>query len=96
MSGDDLRGAIRGFLVDELLGEDAPPDFSDDTPLLSSGLVDSLDLEQLLWFFEDEFGVEFAEADLTVENFETVARIDHLLRRRLGSSDEAIAEPGSA
>ncbi len=75
MSGDELRDAIRGFVVNEILGEEAPPDLSDDTPLLSSGLVDSLDLEQLLWFVEDEFGVEFAESDLTVENFETVARI---------------------
>lgn len=83
-------------MVEELIGEDTPPDLSDDTPLLSSGLVDSLDLEQLLWFIEDEFGVELAEADLTAENFETVTRIDRLLRRILGSWDEAIAETGSA
>jgi acyl carrier protein len=96
VSRDDLRDTVRGFVKDELLGENAPEDLGDDTPLLSSGLVDSLGLEQLLWFVEDEFGLEFAEADLTAENFESLASIARLLQRKLGDPEETVAEPGGA
>jgi acyl carrier protein len=80
---EDLGAAVRGYIVDELLGEDAPPDLTDDTPLLASGLVDSLGLEQLLFFLEDGFGVELDDEDLSAENFQTIASIQALLRRKL-------------
>lgn len=88
---EERRGTILGFIAVELLGDGVPPDLDERTPLLSSGLVDSLALEQLLWFVEDEFGVEFAGADLTAENFETVASIEGLLQRKLDATREAAA-----
>jgi acyl carrier protein len=95
MNGDDLKGTIRGYIVGELLGDDAPSDLADDTPLLASGLVDSLGLEQLLYFLEDGFGVEFEDEDLSAENFQTIASIQTLLRRKLRSDGRAAASDGA-
>ncbi|HEY7661408.1 MAG TPA: acyl carrier protein [Actinomycetota bacterium] len=77
-----MRDAIHAYIRDEILGEDAPSDLADDTPLLSSGLMDSLAVEQLLLFLEDEYRVRFEDADYSVENFETVIAIEELLRRK--------------
>jgi acyl carrier protein len=78
-----VKREIIAYIADEILGEDAPPDLAEDTPLLSSGLLDSLSVEQLLLYLEDELGVAFAESDYSAENFETVNAIEALVRRRL-------------
>ncbi len=79
-----MKDSIRAYIVEQILEEDTtPPDLADDTPLLSSGLLDSLAVEQLLLFLEDEHGVKFEESDYSVENFETIAAIHGLLRRKI-------------
>jgi acyl carrier protein len=79
-----VKQTIISYITDEILGEDAPPDLVDDTPLLSSGMLDSLCVEQLLVFLEEELGVEFDESDYTAENFETINAMVDLLHRKLG------------
>jgi acyl carrier protein len=80
-----MRDAILAYLAGEILCEDAPPDLDADTPLLSSGLLDSLAVEQLLLFLEDELGVAFEESDYSAEHFETVAAIEELVRGKARS-----------
>lgn len=78
-----MKERIIAYIAEEILGEDAPAGLTEKTPLLSSGLLDSLSVEQLLLFLEDELGVQFDETDYATENFETVAAIEGLLRRKL-------------
>ena len=80
-----MRELIIAYIAHEILGDDAPA-ITERTPLLSSGLLDSLSVEQLLLYLEDELGVEFEDTDYAVENFETVAAIEGLIRRKTGAS----------
>ncbi len=48
-----------------------------DTPLLSSGLVDSFGVVVLLGAIEDEFGVSLDETMLDVATFDTPEQILH-------------------
>ena len=67
-------------------------DVGDDTPLFSSGLVDSFSLVSLIVFIETagRFTVEPAEVNL--ENFDTITRILSFARRRA----ESLAVPPRA
>jgi acyl carrier protein len=58
---------IRTFIEEELLEEP----FSGDDPL-EAELLDSLGIEQLVDFIEYEYGIEFADDEVTSENFATV------------------------
>jgi acyl carrier protein len=62
-----LERAIHDYISKELLT--APP--AGDDPL-AAGQLDSLAIEQLLTFIEDEYDVEFEEQDLRLENFKSV------------------------
>ena len=53
----------------------------DDTPLLTSGLLDSLAIVKLLEFLDKEFGVSVGDVDFDPENFESVAAICALIER---------------
>jgi acyl carrier protein len=51
-----------------------------DTPLFSTGLIDSLDFSTMLSMLETEFKVSFDLADVGYDNFDTPAQIFEMLR----------------
>ncbi|MGQ0670784.1 MAG: acyl carrier protein [Actinomycetota bacterium] len=81
-----MREMILNYIREDILGEGTPPDLTAQTPLLSSGLMDSLGVEQLVLFLEEELGVEFDDPDLSAANFNTVASIERLVQRTLSSA----------
>ncbi len=81
-----MKEKITAYILEEILGEDAPASLAHDTPLLSSGLLDSLAVEQLLLFLEDELGIAFEESDYSAENFETLDAIDRLIQRKASAT----------
>lgn len=53
-----------------------------DTPLLSSGLIDSLSMEELAASLEQEFGVSLDVSDLGFDNADTPEQLLTLVRGR--------------
>ena len=50
-------------------------DLQDDTPLFSSNLLDSFSMVDLIMFVEAEVGFRVEPADVTLDNFDSIARI---------------------
>jgi acyl carrier protein len=46
-----------------------------ETPLFSSGLLDSVAMLNLIMFIEQQTGIEVRSEDVTLENFDTSSRI---------------------
>jgi acyl carrier protein len=85
---EDTRAHIRAFITGEVLfdrGGEAP---RDEAPLLD-GVLDSLGLNQMIAFIEDEFGLEVSDAEMSTANFRTIAAIDELVERKLALRSEA-------
>ena len=72
---------IREFLRDEL-GVDLTV-LRDDTPLFSSGLLDSTMVTSLIAYAERELGARFAVADLGVANFDSIDEVLAVGRARI-------------
>jgi acyl carrier protein len=62
-----------------------PDDLGPDSKLLESGLLDSLQLVELVSFVETRFGVEVELDELTPDNFETARGVAALVDRRTGA-----------
>jgi acyl carrier protein len=60
---------------------DVDVDLTADEPLLSAGILDSLELVRLVGALTDRYGVPIAGNDLSFGNFETCSRISLLLER---------------
>jgi acyl carrier protein len=56
-------------------------DVAADTPLLSSGVLDSLNLFMFISFIEDELGIAVEPDDVVPENFENLNAVCDLLAR---------------
>jgi D-alanine--poly(phosphoribitol) ligase subunit 2 len=53
-----------------------------ETPLFSSGALDSVAMLNLLAFIEEHAGIEIRADEVTLENFDTPARILRFARER--------------
>jgi acyl carrier protein len=69
----DLKEALRTALVTQFRVDRRTLD--DDTGLFSQGLIDSLSVMDLVAFVEGKIGRPIDPAHITLENFDSVARI---------------------
>lgn len=65
-------------------------DLSNDTSLIESGMIDSVNMVQILSFIEEKFGIKVEDNELVPENFETINSMRDLIQGKLpnGSLDQ--------
>lgn len=56
-------------------------DFDTQTGLIENGLLDSLDLVNLVSEFDSEFGIEIPVEEITPENFDSIEAMKKLIDR---------------
>ena len=79
----DPRQRLRRFLVEEL--QIQPEQVAtDDSPLISSHVIDSLDLLQVVSFLEGAFEVAVTDEEIVPDNFETIGAITRLVESKRG------------
>jgi acyl carrier protein len=75
-----MESVVNDYLSRELVSKPELLPLKNDTPLLETGILDSLSVLQLVLFLEQQFGVVVAPEDLIPENFGTVDAICAYLR----------------
>lgn len=73
---------IRDYISRELVRDPAVLPLEDATPLLESGILDSLSLLRLVVFIQDRFGIVMDDLDVVPEHFASVDAICAYLRAR--------------
>ena len=88
ISADEVRERLRTFILNEILWN---PDYrmKSDEPLISGGLIDSFSVVQIAVFVEDEFDIVIPDADLTVENMDTLDQMAALILNAESSFNDA-------
>ena len=80
---NDIKAALRSFILQNLLPGEDPANLADDTELKESGILDSLSTLKLVSYLEEEFKVEFEARDLDPANLSTIDTIERLVRSKL-------------
>ena len=75
----EVESDIFQYLRDEL---GVAEDLTRDDPLFTSGAIDSFDLLQILAFVKEHYSLEVPPLDVSLENFDTVARMGALVVAR--------------
>jgi acyl carrier protein len=70
-----METIINDYISREFVRDPALLPLANDTSLVDSGILDSLNLLRLVVFIEDRFGISMGEADLLPENFDSVNTI---------------------
>ena len=77
---EDTKQMIIDYIKKEFLEEDDEMEVKEDTPLITSGIVDSFSMVSLKTFLEKKFKIQIPDAKATPEAFDTVNNIISLLR----------------
>jgi acyl carrier protein len=82
----NVKETLRQFIVKTYLPGESVENLQDDTPLRTSGVLDSLATLGLVSFVEKEFGIELEAHETGIETFDTVAGIaDLVVQKRAGA-----------
>jgi len=77
----ETKTKIKEYLIKATLGN--TDNFTDDTLIFESGLLDSMGLLFLIEFLKEEFNVHIHDEELTVENFESINAIVSFIERKI-------------
>jgi acyl carrier protein len=74
----EMVAEIIQFVREEYL-EDESMEINVDTPLISSGIVDSFSMVSLKMYLEDKYDIKMTDEEASTEAFDTVSSICHLV-----------------
>jgi acyl carrier protein len=77
-----LERELHGFIVEELVTDDAAASIGAEDDLIKSGIVDSLGVMQLVDYCESQYGIRIGEVDLVPDNFRTVRQLADFVDRK--------------
>ena len=79
-----IRDKVKSYILDEFLPGEDPGELTDDTPLMTTGILDSLATLKLVTYLESEFDIAVDAHEADAENLDTLDRIVALVKAKLG------------
>ncbi len=76
---DEIRETVHQYILDEFLPGENPEELTDETPLITGGVLDSISTLKLVAFLEDRFGVTVEAYEAGVENLDSVGLISRMI-----------------
>jgi acyl carrier protein len=77
-----IAETIRNFILTQYLPGESPANLRNDTPLRSSGILDSLATIGLISFLEKEYHIEVEAHETDVDNFDRIQDIAAFVERK--------------
>ena len=81
----DAGSLIRDFIADRL-GVVEANEIAEDTPLVQNGVIDSIELMQIVAFLEKQFSITIDDTEIVPQNFRNIEAMKAYLAQKTGSS----------
>lgn len=78
-SAAEVRDVVRGYILKEFLPGVPASELTDDTPLISGGILDSLATVRLVAMLEERYKVEIEAHEASITHFNSVSDIASLV-----------------
>jgi acyl carrier protein len=82
MDQQTIHDAVKTFILDQFLPGEDPNELTDDTPLMTTGILDSLATLKLVTFLEEKFDIAVEAHEADAENLNTLELITNLVSRK--------------
>lgn len=79
-----IENTIRKYILEEFLPGEDPAQLTDATPLMTTGILDSIATLKLTDFLEKAFSISMAAHEADAEHLDTIERIARLVRSKGG------------
>lgn len=82
---NDIKQAVKAYIVDTMLMGADGSDIADDTSFLERSLLDSTGVLELVNFLQDTYKIEIEDQELTPENLDSLDRIAAFVTSKQGA-----------
>jgi acyl carrier protein len=79
MNPQDIKNIVKTFILSEYLPGEDPAGLTDATPLMTTGILDSIAVLKVVTFLENQFGITIEPHEAAVENLNTLSDIARLV-----------------
>ena len=79
---NDIAEDVRRFILERYLPGESASNLKDETPLRTSGILDSMATLALVDFVEKRYGIELEAHETGIEHFDTIADVAALVERK--------------
>jgi acyl carrier protein len=81
----EVRDVVRSYILKEFLPGVPASELTDETPLISGGILDSLATVRLVAMLEERYQVEVEAHEASISHFNSVADIASLVQSKKGT-----------
>ncbi len=85
MTPEDISASVKTYLLAEFLEGEDPALLTDDTPLITGKLLDSIAMLKLVSFLEERFDIAIAPHEADADNLDDLARIGRFVAAKRAS-----------
>jgi acyl carrier protein len=82
MDRQGIHDTVKTFILEQFLPGEDPTELTDDTPLMTTGILDSLATLKLVTFLEEKFDIAVEAHEADAENLNTLELITDLVARK--------------
>jgi acyl carrier protein len=79
MDKQDIKATLKNFILREFLPGEDPAALTDTTPLMTTGILDSIAVLKVVTFLENQFRITIEPHEAVVENLNTLSDIGRLV-----------------
>lgn len=76
---EDIKSTVKTFILNEYLPGEDPAALTDTTPLMTTGILDSIAVLKVVTFLENQFGIVIQPHEAVVENLNTLSDIERFV-----------------
>jgi acyl carrier protein len=84
MNTQDIKTTLKTFILNEYLPGEDPAALTDTTPLMTTGILDSIAVLKVVTFLENQFGITVAPHEAVVENLNTLSDMERFVTSKQG------------
>ena len=79
---DKIKETVKTFILESFVNEGETGPIEDETPLLSSGIIDSISALQLVEFLENKFDFQFQPHEVEQDNLNSLNLIEEFVKSK--------------
>jgi len=79
MNETDIKTALKNYILNEFLPGEDPAALTDGTPLMTTGILDSIAVLKAVSFLENQFGIVIQPHEAVIENLNTISDMARLV-----------------
>jgi acyl carrier protein len=93
---DTIEQQLRTFIARDILFSGNGYPYADEDSFLESGVVDSMNVMEIVLFAEKAFGIPIEDREIVPANFDSIRNLADFVRRKKAEDGTSGGEAGSA